>query len=265
MNILCIGDIFGKPGRDAISKLLPKLIDQHRVDFVVVNGENAAGGKGITDKVAEELFKSPIDVITAGNHIWEHENLRPYFSTHPILRPLNVVDPTLPGRGYIVRKSRSGISVGVICIQGERIMEDKGAKVVSPFKIIKETIATVKGMSDVVVIDMHAETTSEKRAMAWFIDGEIAALVGTHTHVQTSDEEILPKGLAYISDLGMTGPHNSVIGLDKDVAIKRFITGDKKGYKVAEGDVRLEGVLITVDERTGKSTSIERIREKLII
>ncbi|MBI2974592.1 MAG: TIGR00282 family metallophosphoesterase [Deltaproteobacteria bacterium] len=262
MNILCIGDIFGKPGREALKTLLPVIIREHSIDFVIVNGENAAGGKGITDKIAEELFKNPIDVITAGNHIWEHKSLHPYFSTHPILRPLNTID-NLPGRGWLVAKSKSGIRVGVICIQGSLFMDDKGAKVKSPFKDIQETVKTVKELADIIVIDMHAETTSEKRAMAWLLNGSITALVGTHTHVQTADEEIMPQGTAYISDLGMTGPHDSVIGLDKDIAVKRFLTGEKKGYKVAEKGARLEGVVIGVDEKSGKAESIKRIKVNL--
>ena len=201
-----------------------------------------------------------MDIITAGNHIWEHKSLHPYFSTHPILRPLNVEDVSLPGRGWLVKKSRNGIDVGVICIQGELFMDEKGVKVKSPFDMIKETITTVKGLARVIVIDMHAEATSEKRAMAWFIDGEVTALVGTHTHVQTSDEEIMSGGMAYITDLGMTGPHMSVIGLDKDVAVKRFVTKEKKGYEVAKNGVRLEGVIIGVDESNGRANQIERIR-----
>lgn len=265
MNILCIGDIFGRPGRRALEILLPSIIKEYNIDFVIVNGENASGGKGITDKVAQELFKNPIDVITAGNHIWEHKSLHPYFSTHPILRPLNVVDTHLPGRGWVIANSKKGnVRVGVICIQGSIFMDDKGAKVNSPFPIIKEHVETVAGMANVIVVDFHAETTSEKRAMAWVLNGTVTALVGTHTHVQTSDEEILPGGTAYITDLGMTGPHESVIGLDKDIAINRFMTGVKKGYEVAKGGVRLEGVVITADEKTGKATGIRRIRVPLI-
>ncbi|OGQ49635.1 MAG: metallophosphoesterase [Deltaproteobacteria bacterium RIFCSPLOWO2_02_FULL_47_10] len=263
MNILCIGDIFGKPGRRALKELLPRVIEEHKIDFVVINGENAAGGKGISDKVAEELFKNQIDVITAGNHIWEHKSIHPYFSTHPILRPLNVADVQLPGRGQIVVKAKNGCNVGVICLQGELFMDDKGPKVVNPFKVIEEPVRTLREIADIIVVDMHAETTSEKRAMAWFLDGRVTALVGTHTHVQTSDEEILPDGTAFITDLGMTGPHDSVIGLDKQVALKRFLTGELKGYEVAKGGARLEGVVIVADEKTGKATAINRIRIRL--
>lgn len=262
MNILCIGDIFGKPGRLALRELLPRLIDEHKIDFVIVNGENAAGGKGITDKIAEELFRSPIDVITAGNHIWEHDSLHPYFATHPILRPLNIVEQK-PGRGWLVKKARNGVDVAVVCLQGEIFMDDKGPKVAKPFKVIEELLPTILGMAKIIVIDLHAEATSEKRVMGWFLDGRITALVGTHTHVQTADEEILPGGTAYISDLGMTGPHDSVIGLDKNVAIRRFLTGDKKEWEVAKGGIRLEGVVITVDDASGKALCIKRLQVSL--
>jgi len=263
MNILCIGDIFGRPGRVVLKELLPKLIDQHKIDFVIVNGENAAGGKGISDKVCVELFKNPIDVITAGNHIWEHKSIHPYFSTHPIVRPLNTAE-VQPGRGWMIKKGRNGVSVAVICLQGIVFMDDKGAKVVNPFNIIDEELTRISELAKVVVIDMHAETTSEKRALAWYLDGRVTALVGTHTHVQTADEEVLPKGTAYISDLGMTGPHDSVIGLDKDVAIYRFRTGDKRKYEVAKGGVRIEGVVIKIDETTGRAVEIKRIKESLV-
>ncbi len=260
MNILCIGDIFGKPGRWALKEILPKAVEEHKIDFVIVNGENAAGGKGITDKVAEELFKNKIDVVTAGNHIWEHKTIYPYFSTHPILRPFNLKDKSLPGRGWIVAKSSNGVRVGVICAQGLIFMDDKGPKAVNPLHLIDEVLASVKELADIIIMDIHAEATSEKRVMGWYLNGRVTALVGTHTHVQTSDEEILSGGTAYITDLGMTGPHDSVIGLDKDVAMKRFMTGDKRDYKVASGGARLEGVVIGVDELTGKATSIQRVR-----
>lgn len=261
MKILCVGDVFGRPGRRAIKELLPRVIADERIDFVIVNGENAAGGKGITDKKAEELFKSPIDVITAGNHIWEHDSIHPYFDTHPIIRPANVIG-NMPGRGWVVVR-KNGVHVGVICVQGSLFMDGKGARVENPFFRIKDTVSTVKELSDIIVVDLHAETTSEKRAMAHLLNGEVTALFGTHTHVQTSDEEIMSKGTAYITDIGMTGPHDSVIGLDKDVAIHRFMTGDKRGYEVAKGGVRLEAIAIDADEKTGKALSIKRIRADL--
>jgi metallophosphoesterase (TIGR00282 family) len=258
MKILAIGDIFGHPGRDALAALLPRIISERKIDFVIVNGENAAGGRGVTPKVADELLKLPIDVMTAGNHIWEHDTLHPYFDTHPILRPVNIVEK-LPGRGWLT-KSAKGVNIAVVCLQGQIFMEEKGPAVSNPFRYMEALLPTLKEHSDLIVIDFHAEATSEKRALAWFLDGKVTALLGTHTHVQTADEEIMPGGTAYISDLGMTGPHASVIGLEAGTAIKRFLTGEKKHFKVAEENVRLEGVIMDVDERTRKATSIERVR-----
>ncbi len=258
MNILAIGDIFGHPGRDAVAALLPQIIREHSIDFVVANAENAAGGRGVTPKVADELFKLPINVMTAGNHIWEHDALHPYFDTHPILRPVNVIE-RLPGRGWMT-VSAKGLSIAVICLQGQIFMEDKGPAVSNPFRYLEALLPDLSQKSDLIIIDFHAEATSEKRALAWYLDGKITALVGTHTHVQTADEEIMPGGTAYISDLGMTGPHASVIGLDADTAIKRFLTGEKKHFKVAEKNVRLEGVVIQIDEQKKRAVGIERLQ-----
>jgi len=258
MNILCIGDIFGHPGRDAVAALLPDIIKEHEIDFVIANGENAAGGRGITPKVAEELFKNPIDVITAGNHIWEHDALHPYFDTHPILRPINVIEK-LPGRGWLTREAK-GMMIAVVCLQGQIFMEEKGPKVSNPFHLMESLLPTLREKSDLIIVDFHAEATSEKRAMSWFLDGKVTAVLGTHTHVQTADEHIMPAGTAYISDLGMTGPHASVIGLEAETAIHRFYTGDKKHFKVAKEGVRLEGVVIEVYEVTRKPKSINRLQ-----
>ncbi len=258
MKILCIGDIFGKPGRTVLKELLPGIIQKHNIDFVIVNGENAAGGKGITDKIAEELFELPIDVITSGNHIWEHESLYPYFDTHNILRPCNILEE-MPGKGWTIVE-KNGAKIAVVSLQGEVFMDNKGPKVARPFPVIDELISKIKKETNNIIIDFHAEVTSEKRALAWFLDGRITALIGTHTHVQTADEHIMPQGMAYISDMGMTGPHASVIGLDKDIAINRFLTGIKKGFKVAEGGVRLEGVVVDIDEGSGKARAIQRIQ-----
>ncbi len=262
MKILVVGDIFGRPGREAVRELLPRLINERGIGFVIANGENAAGGRGITPKIAEELFESPIDVITAGNHIWEHSDINEYLESHPILRPHNV-NEALPGSGWGIFTSRSGVRIAVISLQGMIFMDDKGEEATNPFLAMDALIPQIEGRSEISVIDFHAEVTSEKRALAWYVDGRISCFVGTHTHVQTADEEILPGGMAYISDLGMTGPHASVIGLAKEVAIHRFVTGEKKGFKVAEGGVRLEGVIVDIDEKTGKARSIERVQQRL--
>lgn len=259
MKILVIGDIFGRPGRGAIRDLLPGLVRELAADFVIANGENAAGGRGITPRIAEELFESPIDVMTTGNHIWEHTDIHPYLDSHPILRPHNVSD-ALPGSGWGIFTSRGGVRIAVISLQGVIYMDSKGENATNPFLAMEALLPQIADRADVSIVDFHAEATSEKRALAWYVDGKISAFLGTHTHVQTADEEILPGGTAYISDLGMTGPHASVIGLAKEVAIHRFITGEKKGFKVAEGGVRLEGVVLDIDEKTSRARKIERIR-----
>jgi len=259
---LAIGDIFGRPGRRAIRELLPGLIRERGVDFVIANAENAAGGRGLTAKIAEELFESPIDVMTAGNHIWEHEDIRPFFDTHPVLRPHNVSEK-LPGKGYGVFETKAGLPIAVVSLQGTIYMDEKGERALNPFVAADALLPGLREKSPVVFVDFHAEATSEKRALGWYLDGRVTAFLGTHTHVQTADEEVLPMGTAYISDLGMTGPHASVIGLAKEVAIRRFVEGIKKGFKVAEEGVRLEGVVVEVDERTGRALSIERVKKKL--
>lgn len=242
-------------------ELLPRLRAGHRIDFVIANAENAAGGKGLIPRVADELFQTPVDVLTAGNHIWEDETIHPYFDTHPILRPLNVHE-SLPGRGFGIFTTQQGFRIAVVSLQGVVFMEEKGKKASDPFRAMDALILQVSGMADAIVVDFHAEATSEKRALAWYLDGRIAAFVGTHTHVQTADEHVLPGGTAYISDLGMTGPHESAVGMDKDVAIQRFLTGDKRKFKVAKGGLRLEGVVVEIDEGNGKALSIYRIQEK---
>lgn len=263
MNILCIGDIFGEPGRRALNHFLPGLVRQYGIDFVLANADNAAGGKGITDKIAEELFKTPIDVITAGNHVWEQESVYPHLETHPILRPYNVLEKER-GKGFCIVPSKKGLDVGVIHLQGRVFMEGKGPKMRSPFKAVEEVLKEMASQTKIILVDMHAEATAEKRVMGWFLNGRVSCVVGTHTHVQTADEQILPGGTAYITDLGMTGPHDSVIGLDIETATKRFLSdGEYKGFKVAKENVRLEGILIDVDEETGKARSVTRIRKVL--
>ncbi len=262
MKILVIGDIFGRPGRHVFRDMLPGIIRREGVDFVIANAENAAGGRGLTPKTAEEILESPVNVLTSGNHIWEHDAINPYFDTHPILRPHNVHD-MFPGRGWGAFMSSGGVRVAVVSLQGTIYMAEKGHPADNPFHSMDALLPELKKKSDIIIIDFHAEATSEKRALGWYLDGRVTALLGTHTHVQTADDEILPGGTAYISDLGMTGPHASVIGLDKDVAIHRFIAGTKKGFRVASGGVKMEGVLIDIDESTGRAKSIKRIQERL--
>lgn len=266
MNILFIGDIFGSPGRQAVKNLLPKLVDAKQIDFVVANVDNAAGGKGATPDVIDELMESGVHCFTSGNHIWEKESIMPYLDRKPIVRPYNVAQPER-GRGFHVLpvNNSDGLSVAVVHLQGEVFMKDKGRKMVNPFGVILELLEAIRQTTPVILVDIHAEATAEKRALGWLIDGKASALVGTHTHIQTADEQILPQGMAYITDLGMTGPHDSVIGLDVAIALKRFSSkpGECKEFKVAKEGVRLEGVFLRVDPSSGKTLLIERIREVL--
>lgn len=262
MKILVIGDIFGRPGREALRELLPGLIRSERIAFVIANGENAAGGRGLTRKVADEILESPVNVLTAGNHIWEHEELYPYFDSHPILRPHNVHE-SLPGKGWGIFAAGNGVRIAVVNLQGIVYMEEKGKKAENPFLAMDALIPMLRKQSDLIVVDFHAEATSEKRALAWHLDGRVTALLGTHTHVQTADEHVMPGGMAYISDIGMTGPHASVIGLAKEVALHRFLTGERKGFKVAEEGVRLEGVILDVDEAAGRCRAITRVQSRI--
>ena len=250
-----------------MKELLPDFIKNNDIDFVIANCENAAGGKGLTPKIADELFRLPVDVLTAGNHIWEVKSVYPYFDSHNIIRPLNLKQ-VMPGKGWAVYECK-GQRIGVVSLQGEIFMDDKGPKAKNPFKVMDELLPSLVTESDISIIDFHAEATSEKRAMGFYLDGKVSALLGTHTHIQTADEEILPGGTAYISDLGMTGPHDSVIGLKKEIAIDRFISADdicggKKGkFKVGEGGIRIEGVVLDIDEKARKVLNIRRIKVPL--
>lgn len=261
MKFLLIGDIFGRPGREACYQLLPGLVKEEGIDFVVANVDNAAGGKGVTDKIAEELFKLPIDCMTAGNHVWEQESIIPHLETHPILRPYNL-ETKEKGKGFCIIQKK-GKNIAVVHLQGKAFMEGKGRKATNPFKAMDILLSEIKPQVDIILVDMHAEATAEKRAMAWYLDGRVSCVVGTHTHVQSADEEILPRGTAFITDLGMTGPHHSVIGLDIETALKRFLSdGQYKGFKVAEKGIRLEGLLVDIDEGTGRTRRVKRIRKE---
>ncbi len=255
MKILIIGDIFGEPGRRAVEQTLPSLMQEHAIDFAVANGENAAHGRGLTAKICDSLFEWGVDVITSGNHIWDQHQIRAYISEHPrLIRPANF-PAEQPGSGSIVAQARNDVSVGVINVQGQLFID----RVDCPFRAVDREIKALKGKAEVILVDMHAEASSEKRGMGWHLDGRVAAVVGTHTHIPTADAEVLPGGTAYISDIGMTGPYNSVIGLDKEVALKRLFGHFRDKFIVASGDTRLCAVLIEVDTRKQLATSIERI------
>jgi 2',3'-cyclic-nucleotide 2'-phosphodiesterase len=262
MKILFIGDVFGEPGRAAVKKRLPELRKEKGLDFVVANVENAAHGRGVTPKMIEEFQSWGVDAFTAGNHLWDQKEIIPYLSNSKVLvRPANY-RPEAPGRGALTFDVYSGVKVCVISVEGQRLM---GNAVDSPFAAVDRELTQVKGKADIILVDCHAETTSEKRAMGWHLDGRVAAVVGTHTHVQTADEEILPNGTAYVTDIGMTGPYNSVIGLDKNASLTRFVKQMPAPFEVGQGDVRLCAVLIDVEESKGRARQITRIQEKLAL
>lgn len=258
MKILFIGDVVGSPGREAIKQLLPGLKQEYALDFVIANAENAAGGSGITSKVAKDLFDSGVNVLTSGDHIWKKSEIFEIITQEErILRPLNFPSGA-PGSGATVFKTDKGKKVGVVNIQGRVFME----ALESPFKTALAACEKLSQETKVIIVDIHAEATSEKVALGWYLDGKASAILGTHTHIQTADEKILPKGSAYITDAGMTGPYNSVIGRKIEDVLERFLTSVPVRFGVAEEDIQLHGVVMDIDESTGKANSIIRIQEK---
>lgn len=259
MKILFIGDIIGKPGRRAVRELLPKLVTTHEIDLVIANCENAASGFGVTRDVVEELYEAHIDVLTSGNHIWDKKEALEFIDDYEtLLRPANYPDAA-PGRGFALMPTPGGDYVGVLNLAGRVFMQPLDC----PFLAAEEAIACLKPKTNVIIVDIHAEATSEKKALAWRLDGRVSAVLGTHTHVQTADNEVLPGGTAYISDAGMTGPFDSVIGIKKEIVIKKFLTQMPNKFDVAKNDIRLQGVLLNVDAQSGRAASIERISVKL--
>jgi metallophosphoesterase (TIGR00282 family) len=253
INILFIGDIIGRQGRLAVEHLLPGLKEQFEVDFTVANGENAAGGFGITRKLAEELTDLGVDAFTSGNHIWDRREVVGDLDSMPnVLRPLNY-PPGVPGRGWGNFETRDGTRISLINLSGRVFMQALDC----PFRAVDAVLA--QGQKVITVVDVHAEATSEKIAMGWYLDGRVSAVIGTHTHVQTADERVLPGGTAYITDAGMTGPFDSVIGVDKTAIIHRFLTGIPNRFDSAAGDVRLCGAVISVDCQTRKAVAIRRV------
>jgi metallophosphoesterase (TIGR00282 family) len=256
VKVLFIGDIFGEPGRRALARAVPRLVAQRQIDIVIGNGENAAGGFGITPELAEELFDLGLAVITTGNHAWDKREILDYFPREPrLLRPANYPDG-VPGHGSVVVESAGGEKLGVLQLMGRAYMPTLDC----PFQVAKKELAALKKRTAAVIVDMHAEATSEKMAMGHYLDGEVVAVVGTHTHVQTADDQILPKGTAYLTDIGMTGPLHSVIGVKKELAIEKFLTGMPRRFEVASGPSVFCAALLELDARLGKALSIERIR-----
>jgi len=262
MKILFIGDVFGEPGREAVKKRLPELRKERNLDFVIANVENVAHGRGVTPKLIDDLTSVGVNAFTAGNHLWDQKEIIPYIANSKVLvRPANY-NAEAPGRGALLFDVYSGVKVCVISVEGQRLM---GNAVDSPFAAVDRELAQVKGRADIVFVDVHAEATSEKRAMGWHLDGRVGAVVGTHTHVQTADEEILPNGTAYLTDVGMTGPYNSVIGLNKNAALTRFTKQMPAPFEVAQGDARFCAVLIDIEESNGRARQITRIQDKVAL
>lgn len=256
IRILFLGDIMGDPGRKAVTSLLPTLKQELHTDFIIVNGENSAGGRGITPKIAISLMRAGAAVITTGDHVWDQRELAPWLVEEPrVLRPLNYPEGT-PGNGSIVLETKKG-KVGVINVQGRTFMK---MDLDNPFPAIKAEVQKVREETPVIFVDVHAETTSEKVAMGWFLDGEVSAVVGTHTHVQTADERVLPKGTAFLCDAGMCGPLDSCIGMSVEIALSRFLTLMPSKGQIAKGPVQLCGAIVDVDVTTGKAKSIERFQ-----
>lgn len=254
MRILFIGDIVGSPGRQIVRDRLEDIVAQTRADLTIANCENAASGFGITPRLVEELLAAGIEVLSGGNHIWDRKEIFDYFPHQPrLLRPANFPAGS-PGSGLYAGVARNGTGFAVLNLQGRTFMLPLDC----PFRAAEHELARVPPDVKVILVDMHAEATSEKLAMGWFLDGKVSAVVGTHTHVPTADNHILPKGTAYITDVGMTGPHDGVIGMDRDGIIKRFLDGLPARFAVASGDVQLNAVLIEVDPATGRASSIER-------
>jgi metallophosphoesterase (TIGR00282 family) len=260
LNILFVGDVVGSPGRRALERALNSLIDRKKVDFTIVNVENAAGGFGLTIELFEELSKLPIDVFSSGNHIWDKKEIYPILdSSDRLLRPANY-PPGNPGRGWTVQSTAAGIPVGVLNLQGQVFMPVHAD---SPFRVADEELARAAPDVKVIVVDFHAEATSEKMAIGWYLDGRVSAVLGTHTHVQTADETVRPGGTAYLTDAGMTGAYEGIIGFARERIIEKFLAQTPKSFETAKRDIRLSGALVSVDETTGRATGIERIHVKV--
>jgi 2',3'-cyclic-nucleotide 2'-phosphodiesterase len=256
MKLLFIGDIFGRPGRELVRHGLKGLVHAHAIDLVIANGENAAAGFGITREIGDQLFGYGIDVMTSGNHIWDKKEAFEYIAREPrLLRPANYPEGA-PGQGVTVVHARSGVAVGIINVMGRVFM----ASIDDPFTRARREAERLRAEGvQVIFVDFHADATSEKIAMGWHLDGVVTAVVGTHTHVQTADNRVLPDGTAYLTDVGMTGPHDGVIGVDKAPVLQRFLTGMPARFETATGDPRLHAAVITADEATGRALSIERV------
>lgn len=254
-TLLFIGDIVGRPGREIVRRAVPALVAKHQIDLVIANVENAAAGFGVTPDIADDFISWGVQVMTGGNHTFDKKEILPYFADQPcLLRPANLPAGT-PGRGTFLVRATNGVPVGVINGMGRVFM----TAIDDPFRVLTNEVTAMKEHARLIFVDFHAEATSEKVAMGWHLDGKVTVVVGTHTHVQTADERVLPQGTAYITDVGMTGPHDSVIGVERSAIIQRFMTGLPQRFETATENPRLNGVLVKADEETGRALSIERL------
>ncbi len=255
MNLLFVGDIVGSAGRRAVADMLPQLIREEQIHLVVANAENAAGGFGLTPRIAEELFSMGLDVLTSGNHIWDKKEILEYLDRQPrLLRPANY-PPGVPGRGVHITRARDGSRVAVINLQGRLHLPPTDC----PFRKADEILATLDPGVKIRVVDFHAELTSEKMGMGWYLDGRVSAVIGTHTHVATADARILPGGTAYQTDAGMTGSYDSIIGMDKEIALRRLLTSTPVRLEAARSKVELHGLIVRMDHATGRALEIRRV------
>lgn len=258
MKILFIGDIVGSPGRRLVAERARELAAEHGAELVVANGENAAAGFGITPPLVQELLEAGVDVLTSGNHVFDRKEILPYFeqgaANGRLLRPANYPPPA-PGSGLYTGQTRTGTPYAVLNLQGRVFMPS----IDCPFRTADRLLEQIPASTKIILVDMHGETTSEKQAIGWYLDGRVSAVVGTHTHVPTADEKILPRGTAFISDVGMTGPYDSVIGNDVEGVLRRFLTGLPTRLEVAEDDARLCGALLDIDDSTGRARRIQRL------
>lgn len=260
MNVLIVGDIVGRTGRRVVKEVMRSYRKKYQADFVIANGENAAGGNGITREIADELFEEGIDFITMGNHTWDKKEILQFIEHEPyLIRPANY-PPDTPGKGSAVIKLENRHKIGVINLSGRVFMTPLDC----PFRTAEALVKTIAKETPNIIIDFHGEATSEKIAFAWYMDGKVSAVIGTHTHVQTADERILPQGTGYITDVGMTGPQNSVLGVRTDLVIQKFLTQMPVRFEVAEGTAQLNGLFLRIDEKTGKTMLVERINQIIL-
>jgi len=259
MKILFMGDVVGNPGRQAIRLLLPQVKEEEDIDFSIANVENAAGGSGVTPEIVRELLDAGLDCLTSGDHIWKKKEVYKIIGSEPrLLKPANYPEIT-PGNGSGVFQAKNGIKVGVVNLLGRVFMEGLDC----PFRSASREIEKLHKQTSNIIIDMHAEATSEKEAMGWYLDGSVSAVIGTHTHVPTADEKILPKGTAYISDVGMVGPKYSILGRNPAQILERFLTQMPTRFEIADGEIELQAVIVDIDEKTGKANSIKRITKSI--